>query len=120
MRYIVIPSDIELEHAQAADGSHPKMKFVDFVRKVLVGHADVFASPDSVDQFSNINDGIKGLVAGEVLALQDAEHEFLGRIARTFQYAPEFKLAALPFLKAIMSAGVKAPESAKAAEGPSA
>jgi hypothetical protein len=109
MRYITIPAAVEIEGTTlSATGKPAEVSFRQFVRNVLVSHADVTKNDENLRLFMEISDKVKAAEPGTVMELSGEQHELLASMARTFQYAPDFKISVLPLIRAVTSAPDKA------------
>jgi hypothetical protein len=109
MRYITIPKSVEIENTTVSTTGKPaEVSFRQFVRNILVGHGDVTKNDENLRLFMEIGDKVKEAEVGSVVELSGEQHELLSTLARTFQYAPDFKLSILPLIRAVTSAPDKA------------
>lgn len=120
MRYITIPPTTPIEGAMTPAGKPAEITFTQFVRNILVGHGEVTKNDENLRLFMEMADQVKTTHPGDVWELNGPQHELLSQMARTYQYAADFKISILSFIRAITSAPEKAPEktSEKASEKP--
>ncbi len=106
MRFIKTPEPAKLE---GPDGDQVLLSFSSFVRDNLISSPLVLSSSESIASFQTLADLVEKKEPGEVIAMQDGDHELLKKIAMGFEYNPSIKLALLPLIYAISSAGSKEP-----------
>lgn len=111
MRYITVPPVCPIENAVSQTTGKPaEISFRQFVRNVLVAHNDVTKNDENLRLFMEVADKVKAAESGDVVEVSEAQHEMLSSMARTYQYAPDFKISILPLIRAITSAPDKAPQ----------
>lgn len=118
MRLITVPDSIPLDWLLLeATKTHPTWSFLEYIKRVLVTHQDVASSPANIDMFMEIQELFKDAKVGSTVELSNETHEFLANLAKTTQMNADVKGAVLPFIKAIISAPLKA-KKADAEEAP--
>ena len=112
MRYITVPEDVVLENLRnQKTGEPPTLAFADYVRGTLVTHPRVTESNDTIKNFREIAESVKGLKGGATWEISEEHFELLSQFAKTFQYDPNVKLNVLDLIHAITSATTKKVEA---------
>lgn len=116
MRYVTIPAPAVVDNILNKDTRQPiTIPFATYIRDILVMDPKITADDASLGKFMEMASSVKSLPAGAVWELSTEQHEFLGGLARGFQYSSDVKLALLPHIRAITSAPAERPLAVKPA-----
>ena len=111
MRYLTVPKKVEVDGVlDNRTGKPMQVSFADFLRVILIGHKDVTKDDASIRMFMELSEEVKDASPGDVLSLNNEQHEFFSTLARTHDYSPGVKLSVMPHIRAVTMSPAKNPD----------